>query len=143
MFGNPISCTVNPSVESDEIKEADEKKKVLVIGAGPAGMEAAYVAKKRGHEVILCEKSGEFGGLLRLAAVPIAKQELCKVIKFMARRLKNEGIEVRMNCEVTPEMLAGEFKDYELFFNYSSSASLCPAAIASFRVPTLSQSPIK
>ena len=47
MFGNPISCTVNPSVESDEIKEADEKKKVLVIGAGPAGMEAAYVAKKR------------------------------------------------------------------------------------------------
>ena len=110
MFGNPISCTVNPSVESDEIKEADEKKKVLVIGAGPAGMEAAYVAKKRGHEVILCEKSGEFGGLLRLAAVPIAKQELCKVIKFMARRLKNEGIEVRMNCEVTPEMLAGEFK---------------------------------
>ena len=74
MFGNPISCTVNPSVESDEIKEADEKKKVLVIGAGPAGMEAAYVAKKRGHEVVLCEKSGEFGGLLRLAAVPIAKQ---------------------------------------------------------------------
>lgn len=67
MFGNPISCTVNPSVESDEIKEADEKKKVLVIGAGPAGMEAAYVAKKRGHEVVLCEKSGEFGGLLRLA----------------------------------------------------------------------------
>ncbi|MCQ5258521.1 FAD-dependent oxidoreductase, partial [Mediterraneibacter faecis] len=76
--------------------EADEKKKVLVIGAGPARMEAAYVAKKRGHELVLCEKSGDFGGLLRLAAVPIAKQELCKVIKFMARRLKNQGIEDRM-----------------------------------------------
>ena len=130
MFGNPISCTVNPSVESDEIKEADEKKKVLVIGAGPAGMEAAYVAKKRGHEVILCEKSGEFGGLLRLAAVPIAKQELCKVIKFMARRLRNEGIEVRMNCEVTPEMLAGEFKDYEVV----CSTGAVPKEIPPFKV---------
>ena len=130
MFGNPISCTVNPSVESDEIKEADEKKKVLVIGAGPAGMEAAYVAKKRGHEVVLCEKSGEFGGLLRLAAVPIAKQELCKVIKFMARRLKNEGIEVRMNCEVTPEMLAGEFKDYEVV----CSTGAVPKEIPPFKV---------
>ena len=130
MFGNPISCTVNPSVESDEIKEADEKKKVLVIGAGPAGMEAAYVAKKRGHEVVLCEKSGEFGGLLRLAAVPIAKQELCKVIKFMARRLRNEGIEVRMNCEVTPEMLAGEFKDYEVV----CSTGAVPKEIPPFKV---------
>lgn len=120
MMGNLISCTVNPSVESDEIEEADEKKKVLVVGGGPAGMEAAFVAKKRGHEVVLCEKTGELGGLLRLAAVPIAKQELCKVIKFMARRLSNEGIEVRMNCEVTPEMLAGEFKDYEVICSTGS-----------------------
>lgn len=122
MMGNLISCTVNPSVESDEIEEADEKKKVLVIGGGPAGMEAAFVAKKRGHEVVLCEKTGELGGLLRLAAVPIAKQELCKVIKFMERRLTNEGIEVRMNCEVTPKMLAGEFKDYEVICSTGSVA---------------------
>ena len=72
------------------------------------------MAKKRGHEVVLCEKSNELGGLLRIAAVPISKQELCKVIKFMAHRLQNEGIEVRMNCEVTPEMLETEFKDYEV-----------------------------
>ena len=129
MFGKPISCTVNPSVETNAIEKATEKKKVLVIGGGPAGMEAAYVAKKRGHEVILCEKSGEFGGLLRLAAVPIAKQELCKVIKFMARRLKNEGIEVRMNCEVTPEMLAGEFKDYEVVCSIGAK----PKEIESFK----------
>ena len=56
MFGKPIACTVNPSVQSNEIAPAEEKKKVLVIGGGPAGMEAAYVAKKRGHEVVLCEK---------------------------------------------------------------------------------------
>lgn len=130
MMGKVIGCTVNPSVESDEIKEAEEKKKVLVIGGGPAGMEAAYVAKKRGHEVVLCEKSGEFGGLLRLAAVPIAKQELCKVIKFMARRLEHEGIEVRMNCEVTPEMLVNDFKDYEVI----CSTGAVPKQIAPFKV---------
>lgn len=114
MFGKPIACTVNPSVETNDIDEADVKKKVLVIGGGSAGMEAAYVAKKRGHEVVLCEKENELGGLLRLAAVPISKQELCKVIKFMARRLNNEGIDVRTGCEVTPQMLADEFKDYEI-----------------------------
>ena len=130
MMGKVIGCTVNPSVESDEIKEAEKKKKVLVIGGGPAGMEAAYVAKKRGHEVVLCEKSGELGGLLRLAAVPIAKQELCKVIKFMARRLEHEGVEVRMNCEVTPEMLANEFKDYEVI----CSTGAVPKEIAPFKV---------
>ncbi|MCQ2508318.1 MAG: FAD-dependent oxidoreductase [Dorea sp.] len=114
MFGKRISCTVNPSVESNVIPEAEEKKKVLVIGGGPAGMEAAFVAKRRGHEVVLCEKTGELGGLLRVAAVPIGKQELCKVVKFMARRLKNEGIEVRLNTEVTAEMLKNEFADFEV-----------------------------
>lgn len=129
MFGKPISCTVNPSVETNAIEKATEKKKVLVIGGGPAGMEAAYVAKKRGHEVVLCEKYNELGGLLRIAAVPISKQELCKVIKFMARRLQNEGIEVRMNCEVTPEMLETEFKDYEVVCSIGAK----PKEIESFK----------
>lgn len=114
MFGKPIACTVNPSVQSDAIPPADEKKKVLVIGGGPAGMEAAYVAKMRGHEVVLCEKEAELGGLLRLAAVPIGKQELCKVIKYMAGRLRQAGVEVRCNCEVTPAMLSSDFSDYHV-----------------------------
>ncbi|MCI8682236.1 MAG: FAD-dependent oxidoreductase [Lachnospiraceae bacterium] len=114
MFGKPIACTVNPSVESDTIAPAPEQKKVLIIGGGPAGMEAAYTAKMRGHEVVLCEKNQELGGLLRLAAVPIGKQELCKVIKFMARRLFQAGIEVRLNCQVTPEMISSEFEGYEI-----------------------------
>lgn len=114
MFGKPISCTVNPSVQSDRIEKAEEKKKVLVIGGGPAGMEAAYVAKMRGHEVVLCEKEKELGGLLRLAAVPIGKQELCKVIKFMDRRLRNAGIKVIKGCEVTPQMLEEEYAGYEV-----------------------------
>ena len=132
MFGKRVACTVNPSLElenEDNIPVAQEKKQVLVIGGGPAGMEAAFVAKKRGHEVVLCEKSNELGGLLRIAAVPISKQELCKVIKFMARRLQNEGIEVRMNCEVTPEMLETEFKDYEVVCSIGAK----PKEIESFK----------
>ena len=85
-------------------------------------MEAAYVAKKRGHEVVLCEKQEELGGLLRLAAVPIGKQDLCKVIKFMIRRLHNEGVPVRTGCEVTPEMLAGEFAGYEVVCTTGATA---------------------
>lgn len=112
MFGKPVGCTVNPSVESNVIEKAEEKKKVLVIGGGPAGMEAAYVASQRGHEVILCEKESELGGLLRLACVPIAKQDLSKVIKFMITRLKNTDVDIRLNCEITSEMLENEFKDY-------------------------------
>ena len=112
MFGKPVVCTVNPSVESNVIEKADEKKKVLVIGGGPAGMEAAYVASQRGHEVILCEKESELGGLLRLACVPIAKQDLSKVIKFMITRLKKTDVDIRLNCEITSEMLENEFKDY-------------------------------
>ena len=117
MFGKRIACTVNPSLElenEDTVKEAEVKKNILVIGGGPAGMEAAYVAKKRGHNVVLCEQEDKLGGLVCLAAVPIAKQELTKVVKYMSAKLKNAGVDVRLNCEVTDEMLKGEFNDFEV-----------------------------
>ncbi len=117
MFGNRVACTVNPSLElenEENIKEAPIKKQVLVIGGGPAGMEAAYVAKKRGHHVVLCEKEETLGGLARLAAVPIAKQDLTRMIKYMAGKLQQEQVDVRLNCTVTEEMLKTEFKDYEV-----------------------------
>ena len=74
MFGKRVACTVNPSLEpenEDTILPADEKKKVLVIGGGPAGMEAAYVAAKRGHHVVLADRQDALGGTVRIAAVPI------------------------------------------------------------------------
>lgn len=117
MFGKRVACTVNPSLElenEDNIPVAQEKKQVLVIGGGPAGMEAAFVAKKRGHEVVLCEKGDSLGGLVKLAEVPIAKQELTKVIQYMERKLIREGVEIRLNCEVTEEMLKNEFAGYEV-----------------------------
>ena len=114
MFGKRISCTVNPSVESNEIEKAEISKKCLVIGAGPAGMEAAYDLAMRGHQVVLCEKEAEVGGLLRIAAVPIGKQEITKVIQYLNNRLNHPNIEVRLNTPVTKEMIDTEFKDHEI-----------------------------
>lgn len=117
MFGKRVSCTVNPSLElenEDTIQPAEQKKKVLVIGGGVAGMEAAFVAKMRGHEVVLCDKQDTLGGLVKIAAVPVAKQELTKVIQYMEHKLHQVGVEVRKNCEVTKEMLETEFAGYEV-----------------------------
>lgn len=122
MFGKRVSCTINPSLEienEDTIKEAEEKKNILVIGSGPAGMEAAFVAHKRGHHVVLCEKDDKLGGEMNLAAVPIAKQDLTLVIKYMAHKL--EGVDVRLNTEVILEMLKNEFKDYEVIAGTGAS----------------------
>ena len=124
MFGKRVSCTMNPSFElenEDNVPLAEEKKNILVIGGGPAGMEASYIAKKRGHHVILCEKQGELGGLLRLAAVPIGKQDLARVIKFMRRRLEEVDVEIRLNTEVTAEMLQNEFAGYEVVASTGAS----------------------
>lgn len=124
MFGKRVACTVNPSLElenEDNIPTAETKKKVLVIGGGPAGMEAAFVAKKRGHKVVLCEKSDRLGGLVKIASVPIAKQDLTKVIQYMERKLVREGVDIRLNCEVTKEMLRTEFADYEVIAGTGAS----------------------
>ena len=130
MFGKRVACTVNPSFElenEDTLAPAAEKKNVLVIGSGPAGMEAAFVAAKRGHHVVLCEKDAELGGLMRIAAVPIAKQDLTRLIQYMARRLEGAGVEVRLNCAVDKAMLEGEFKGYEVIAGAGAQPIVTPA----------------
>lgn len=130
MFGKRVACTVNPSFElenEDTLAPAAEKKNVLVIGSGPAGMEAAFVAAKRGHHVVLCEKEAELGGLMRIAAVPIAKQDLTRLIQYMARRLEGAGVEVRLNCAVDQAMLEGEFKGYEVIAGTGAQPIVIPA----------------
>ena len=117
MFGKRVSCSVNPSFElenEDTLTEAETKKNVLVIGGGVAGMEAAYVAHKKGHHVVLCEASDKLGGQINIACVPISKQELTKVVIYLAHRLEANDIEVRLNTPVTKELLETEFKDYEV-----------------------------
>lgn len=127
MFGKRVQCSVNPSFElenEDNIPEAEEKKKVLVIGGGLAGLEAAYVLHKRGHKVVLCEASGRLGGQVNIAAVPIAKQELCKVVKYLKTRLEKNNIEVRLNTPVTKELIESDFKGYEIVGAYGAKPNV-------------------
>ena len=123
MFGKRIACSVNPSFELDNEENlplADTKKKVLVIGGGPAGLEAAYVLNKRGHHVVLCEASNKLGGQLNIACVPISKQEITKVTKYLVNRLKKNNIEIRLNTKVTEDLIKNEFYDYEIVASYGA-----------------------
>ena len=77
-------------------------------------MEASIICATRGHNVTLVEKTGELGGQIRLACVPIGKQELTKIVKNMHYRLNKLGVDIRLNTPITKEMLEGEFKGYEV-----------------------------
>lgn len=104
----PITCLVNPRVNREretELSGAAVKKTVLVAGGGPAGMECAWVAAHRGHEVILCEETGELGGQGNLAAIPPGREEFAEMVNYLVRQVGNKGVEVRLNELVTPELV--------------------------------------
>lgn len=134
MFGKPISCTVNPDVEHDEagFEPAAEKKDVLVVGAGPAGMEAAYIAARRGHHVVLVDKQDQPGGQLRIASVPPAKQELTRVVKYQFSRLAEAGVDVRMGVELTAEDIQRDFAGYEVVLAYGAEP-IVPGFMTGFK----------
>lgn len=104
-------CAVNPELGREwqkNIIKPGEPKKVLIIGGGPGGMQAAVTAADRGHHVTLCEKSDRLGGLLNVVAEAPFKDEYRKYIDLQIRRVKQRNIDLRLNTEVTPEM-AREF----------------------------------
>jgi len=105
MYGNlDITCTTNPALGRErgyEIKPAAQKKKVLVIGGGPAGMECARVAALRGHEVILYEKEAELGGQNRYAKIPPTREEFGDVGRYLSRQVEKLGVDIRLNQEAT------------------------------------------
>lgn len=106
--GTPMRCRVN-FLEGRETmyKEVPARvsKKVVVIGAGAAGMEAARTAHFRGHDVTLIEKADELGGLLGPACVIPTKHDLDKIFQFWVREMKRLPIEVMTGTEATPELI--------------------------------------
>ncbi len=131
MFGKRIACSVNPSFElenEDNLTPAAEKKNILVIGGGVAGMEAAYVASQKGHHVVLCEASNKLGGQINIACVPISKQELTKLVIYMSHRLQVSNVDIRLNTKVTKELLENEFQGYEVI----AAAGAKPNIISAF-----------
>jgi len=103
-----LTCLLNPTVGLEKemaLIPAERRKKVLVAGGGPAGLEAARVAAQRGHEVTICEKTGKLGGQFNLAAVPPRKQEFAKAIQYLSIQAKKAGVKVELGKEVTPELV--------------------------------------
>lgn len=103
-----IRCRVNAALGSDrdyEIRPAPKKKRVLVVGGGPAGMEAARVAAIRGHEVLLVEKERRLGGLLRFVALIKGLDvdgDAMQVSDYLQNQIERLGVEIRLGKEFTP-----------------------------------------
>lgn len=97
--GNVITCSVNTQVSKPDWKPADVKKKVLVVGGGPSGMEAARIAALRGHEVTLYDENPRLGGLTLLASV--LNPELEDWVKYIKKQLKSLPIQIKLKSRVT------------------------------------------
>lgn len=111
-----IRCTVNPTIGRelyyDPIPAARTPKKVVIVGGGPAGMEAGIVAAQRGHEVVLFERSAQLGGTLRYATGLDIKFDLRKYFNWQVDRAMNtKGLTIRLNTEATPELVLAEQPD--------------------------------
>jgi 2,4-dienoyl-CoA reductase (NADPH2) len=108
--GNPPKCQVNAAIGKDkeyEIKPAAKRKRVMVIGSGPAGMEAARVAALRNHQVILCEKEQWLGGSVPLAATVkgFKREDFLGLVRFLKNQVTKLGVEIRLGKEVNKSVV--------------------------------------
>ncbi len=113
-----LECRVNATLGRENLPEYEcrpttTKKKVLVVGGGPAGMEAARVAARRGHEVVLYDAQSRLGGLLPVAAIvkDTETEELTDLSAYLRGQLVKEGVTVHLGEAVTPKVVAKEKPD--------------------------------
>lgn len=118
-----LRCAVNANVgrEGEEMKTAEKKKKVLIVGGGVAGMEAARVATLRGHKVILYEREDKLGGHLVEASIPSFKEDLKELIRWFSKQLEQLHVEIKLGIEVTPK-LVNEIKPDTIILAVGSSS---------------------
>ena len=123
----PATCLVNPTLGKEEelrIKPADVKKKVFIAGAGPAGMEAAMVAAKRGHEVHVFEKADRLGGQLYTASIPPCKGEIAGFIVWQKKQLEDNNVSIHLNTELTEGIVNEQKPDVVVVATGSTPVSL-------------------
>ncbi|MDF1590980.1 MAG: NAD(P)/FAD-dependent oxidoreductase [Desulfobacterales bacterium] len=109
-----VECLVNPVLGREKrlnFQPAEKARKVLVIGSGPGGLNAARIAAKRGHEVHLFEKKEAIGGKLIVGSVPGFKKEISNLIKFLIKQNRMAGVKFHLNCEATPDVIRAASPD--------------------------------
>lgn len=108
-FDRPVRCAVNPMTAHEsriggaERERARQAKRILIVGGGPSGLEAARLARLRGHEVILCEKSSQLGGTLRFAALVYEPNE--RLLDWLVGQVAKLGVEIRLETEVSAALI--------------------------------------
>jgi 2,4-dienoyl-CoA reductase-like NADH-dependent reductase (Old Yellow Enzyme family)/thioredoxin reductase len=117
-FQEPVNCSVNPLkgfeykyLSEEDMPKAKEKKKVVIAGGGLAGLEAARIAKMRGHDVVLFEESNELGGVLKLVLEEETKLRIKKLIDWYKSTMKKLDITIKINEKVSPETIKKEAPD--------------------------------
>ena len=110
----PMLCTVNPYLHSEAqqpLPPIDRPKKLMVVGGGPAGIVAALTAAARGHEVTLCEKADALGGQVIPGSRAPFKSDVARLLQYWREEIAESQVEVRLNTEVTPEIVRREKPD--------------------------------
>jgi 2,4-dienoyl-CoA reductase-like NADH-dependent reductase (Old Yellow Enzyme family)/thioredoxin reductase len=109
-----IECLVNPTLGREKemaLRPASRLKKVMVIGGGPAGLNVAWVAAKRGHEVHLFEKKPILGGQLVIGSVTDYKRGLGTLIRYQTHQIRKFGVHCHLNCETTVDTVRAQDPD--------------------------------
>jgi len=109
-------CSVNPRIYREnrvplKLEKSDYPKKVVIIGAGPAGMKVALTVNEKGHDVTLIDKNRELGGQLIIASKGVLKEDLNAYLRYLKTQVTKSSIEVKLNTEATPELVSSMSPD--------------------------------